>query len=26
LVMVFRKKLEVLTHGVEDNERVMHDD
>src|SRR5210317_247337 len=26
LVMVFRKKLEVLTHGVEDNERIMHDD
>jgi POT family proton-dependent oligopeptide transporter len=26
LVMVFRKKLEVLTHGAEDNERIMHDD
>jgi POT family proton-dependent oligopeptide transporter len=26
LVMIFRKKLEILTHGVEDNERVMHDD
>jgi len=26
LVMIFRKKLEVLTHGAEDNERVMHDE
>jgi POT family proton-dependent oligopeptide transporter len=26
LVMIFRKKLEVLTHGAEDNERIMHDD
>ena len=26
LVMLFRKKLEVLTHGAEDNERVMHDE
>ncbi|MFT7071708.1 peptide MFS transporter [Patiriisocius sp. Uisw_017] len=26
LVMVFRKKLEKLTHGAEDNERVMHDE
>lgn len=26
LVMVFRKKLEVLTHGAEDNERILHDD
>ncbi|MBJ6366486.1 peptide MFS transporter [Snuella sedimenti] len=24
LVMVFRKKLEALTHGAEDKERVMH--
>ena len=23
IVMLFRKKLEVLTHGVEDNEREM---
>lgn len=26
LVMVFRKKLEKLTHGAEDNERVMDDE
>ena len=26
LVMMFRKKLEVLTHGVEDDEREMHYD
>jgi len=26
LVMIFRKKLEILTHGAEDNERVMHDE
>ncbi len=26
LVMVFRKKLETLTHGAEDNERVIHDE
>lgn len=26
IVMVFRKKLEVLTHGVEDDEREMHYD
>ncbi len=26
LVMVFRKKLETLTHGAEDNERVMHEE
>jgi POT family proton-dependent oligopeptide transporter len=26
LVMVFRKKLENLTHGAEDNERIMHDE
>jgi POT family proton-dependent oligopeptide transporter len=26
LVMVFRKKLEKLTHGAEDNERIMHDE
>ncbi len=24
LVMLFRKKLEILTHGAEDNEREMH--
>jgi POT family proton-dependent oligopeptide transporter len=26
LVMIFRKKLEVLTHGAEDNEREIHDE
>tara|TARA_B110000285_G_C15061688_1_gene582743 strand:- start:10 stop:1398 length:1389 start_codon:yes stop_codon:yes gene_type:complete len=26
VVMVFRKKLETLTHGAEDNERVMHEE
>ena len=26
LVMLFRKKLEKLTHGAEDNERVIHDE
>jgi len=26
LVMVFRKKLEVLTHGAEDNERILKHD
>ncbi|MBC8755418.1 peptide MFS transporter [Kordia sp. YSTF-M3] len=26
LVMVFRKKLETLTHGAEDNERTMHEE
>ena len=26
LVMVFRKKLEALTHGAEDNERTMHEE
>jgi POT family proton-dependent oligopeptide transporter len=26
LVMLFRKKLEKLTHGAEDNERIMHDE
>jgi len=26
LVMLFRKKLETLTHGAEDNERVMHEE
>jgi len=26
LVLMFRKKLEHLTHGAEDNEREMHDD
>ncbi|RIA08695.1 POT family proton-dependent oligopeptide transporter [Flavobacteriaceae bacterium MAR_2010_72] len=26
LVMIFRKKLEKLTHGAEDNERIMDDD
>ncbi len=26
LVMIFRKKLEVLTHGAEDNERVIGED
>ncbi|GHC47633.1 peptide MFS transporter [Ulvibacter litoralis] len=26
LVMIFRKKLEKLTHGAEDNERVMEDE
>jgi len=26
LVMVFRKKLEGLTHGAEDNERTMHEE
>ena len=26
LVMVFRKRLEKLTHGAEDNERIMHDE
>lgn len=26
IVMMFRKKLEVLTHGVEDNEREMNDE
>lgn len=26
LVMVFRKKLEKLTHGAEDNERTMHEE
>ena len=26
LVMIFRKKLETLTHGAEDNERVMHEE
>jgi len=26
LVMLFRKKLEVLTHGAEDNEHVIHDE
>jgi POT family proton-dependent oligopeptide transporter len=26
LVMIFRKKLEALTHGAEDNERVMHEE
>ncbi|MGM5469530.1 peptide MFS transporter [Flavobacteriaceae bacterium LMO-SS05] len=26
LVMIFRKKLEVLTHGAEDNERVLRDE
>ena len=26
LVMIFRKKLEVLTHGAEDNERQMNEE
>ncbi|WP_298237808.1 peptide MFS transporter [uncultured Algibacter sp.] len=26
LVMLFRKKLEILTHGAEDNERTMHEE
>ncbi|MFT4668737.1 MAG: POT family proton-dependent oligopeptide transporter [Flavobacteriaceae bacterium] len=26
LVMIFRKKLETLTHGAEDNERVINDE
>ena len=26
IVMVFRKKLEALTHGAEDNERTMHEE
>lgn len=26
LVMLFRKKLEALTHGAEDNEHVIHDE
>ena len=26
LVMLFRKKLEALTHGAEDNERTMHEE
>ena len=26
LVMIFRKKLEKLTHGAEDNEHVIHDE
>ena len=26
LVMVFRKKLEVLTHGAEDDEHVIHEE
>ena len=26
LVMIFRKKLETLTHGAEDNERIMHEE
>ncbi|MFD1163656.1 peptide MFS transporter [Hwangdonia seohaensis] len=26
LVMLFRKKLETLTHGAEDNERTMHEE
>jgi len=26
LVMLFRKRLEVLTHGAEDNERVIYDE
>lgn len=26
LVMIFRKKLETLTHGAEDNERTMHEE
>ena len=26
LVMLFRKKLENLTHGAEDNERIMHEE
>jgi len=26
LVMIFRKKLEKLTHGAEDNERIMDDE
>ncbi len=26
LVLVFRKKLEALTHGAEDNERTMHEE
>lgn len=26
LVMLFRKKLEKLTHGAEDNERIMHEE
>jgi POT family proton-dependent oligopeptide transporter len=26
LVMLFRKKLEVLTHGAEDDEHIIHDE
>jgi POT family proton-dependent oligopeptide transporter len=26
LVMIFRKKLEVLTHGAEDDEHIIHDE
>ena len=26
LVMLFRKRLEKLTHGAEDNEQVIHDE
>lgn len=26
LVMLFRKKLEILTHGAEDDEHVIHDE
>ena len=26
LVMIFRKKLEVLTHGVEDKEGTLHEE
>ena len=26
IVMLFRKKLEYLTHGAEDNERIIHDE
>ena len=26
LIMIFRKKLEILTHGAEDNERTMHEE
>jgi POT family proton-dependent oligopeptide transporter len=26
LVMVFRKKLEILTHGAEDDEHIIHDE